>query len=771
MEIDFLSDYYSAFFAINISLGVILFAFIFLQILKILHDYKYQVFGAKLKWRITFISVCMALIPAVLVYTVSVKFINRSIENWFDERIENALNSGIQLGQATLDSLYADQVNKAKLLSEELSLLTNEESQRLELLKYVETKNIQSAALFNANNGELLVSAIHHSIDFKNNSVSNFKNPFASLPLLSDLKTAKTQTVTNIFENSNTNNNTNTNNKNKNELFVRILMPLQSNNANLNLNLSYNYNRLHSANENQNQPKILQIIQQVPLNVAENLNAVQEVYKDYQALQLERSGLNRIYIMTLTFTMLVAMFSAFLFTFYIARRLTAPLLFLSEGTKAVMQGDFSTRNDKIFLKHQHSRDELSTLTQLFGKMTNQLRQARQDNERHRIEIEAAHAYLESILANISAGVLVFDKHLILRTANGGAKNILDDNLRGLLHTSLLKWERQKELSKNLLNQFTSEGNNANNININNNIGKRFSSNSNSNSNSNNNNNNQWQLQLEIPERQQVLLLRGSKLPNNNGEVVVFDDITKIIAGERSAAWGEVARRLAHEIKNPLTPIQLSAERLQFKLEDQQLNDTNKNILQKGTQTIINQVQAMKRMVDDFREYARLPMPELKPLNINELITEMLGLYESSNAKIILNLQHNLPLVIGDATQLRQVIHNLLRNAEDALESKINDEKIITISTEISDEVIATNSKYIKLKIADNGDGFPPELLSKIFEPYVTTKPKGTGLGLPIVKKIIEEHNGKISIKNICDAKDKNKVCGAEISIYLMQNVE
>ncbi|MGN1035347.1 MAG: sensor histidine kinase [Rhodocyclaceae bacterium] len=305
----------------------------------------------------------------------------------------------------------------------------------------------------------------------------------------------------------------------------------------------------------------------------------------------------------------------------------------------------------------------------------------------------------------------------------------------------------------------------NNININNNIGKRFSSNSNS------NNNNQWQLQLEIPERQQVLLLRGSKLPNNNGEVVVFDDITKIIAGERSAAWGEVARRLAHEIKNPLTPIQLSAERLQFKLEDQQLNDTNKNILQKGTQTIINQVQAMKRMVDDFREYARLPIPELKPLNINELITEMLGLYESSNAKIILNLQHNLPLVIGDATQLRQVIHNLLRNAEDALESKINDEKIITISTEISDEVIAKNSKYIKLKIADNGDGFPPELLSKIFEPYVTAKPKGTGLGLPIVKKIIEEHNGKISIKNICDAKDKNKVCGAEISIYLMQNVE
>lgn len=736
MEIDFLSDYYSVFFAINIGLGVILFGVIFFQIRKILHDYKYQVFGAKLKWRITFISVCMAVIPGVLVYTVSVKFINRSIESWFDERIENALSSGIQLGRATLDSLYAEQVSKAKLLAEELSSLSNEESQRLALLKFVETKNIQSAALFNANNSELLVSAIHHSIDLKNNGYSNFKNPFESLPVLNDLKTAKTQTVTNIFDNSN---------DKKNELFIRILVPLQSNSLNLNLNLNY------SKLSNSDVPKVLQIIQQVPINVAENLNAVQEVYKDYQALQLERSGLNRIYIMTLTFTMLVALFSAFLFTFYIARRLTAPLLFLSEGTKAVMQGDFSTRNDKIFLKHQHSRDELSTLTQLFGKMTNQLREARQDTERHRIEVESAHAYLESILANISAGVLVFDRHLILRTANGGAKNILDDNLRGLLHTSLLKWNRQFELSKNLLNQF--------NI-----FNKKYSS--------NNKNNNQWQLQLEIPERQQVLLLRGSKLPNNNGEVVVFDDITKIIAGERSAAWGEVARRLAHEIKNPLTPIQLSAERLQFKLEDQQLNDTNKNILQKGTQTIINQVQAMKRMVDDFRQYARLPMPELQPLNINELIQEMLGLYESSHAKIVLNLQENLPLVSGDATQLRQVIHNLLRNAEDALENKINSEKIITISTEISNEVASENNNYIKLKITDNGDGFPPELLSKIFEPYVTTKSKGTGLGLPIVKKIIEEHNAKINIKNIhSDSSSDDKIIGAEISIYLMQSVE
>jgi len=211
----------------------------------------------------------------------------------------------------------------------------------------------------------------------------------------------------------------------------------------------------------------------------------------------------------------------------------------------------------------------------------------------------------------------------------------------------------------------------------------------------------------------------------------------------------VARRLAHEIKNPLTPIQLSAERLQFKLADK-LSNGDADMLARGTQTIINQVQAMKRMVDDFRDYARLPAPEVAPLDLNGLIGEVLGLYESSSAAIDSRLAEDLPAVLGDATQLRQIIHNLLRNAEDALEGL--DQGRILIQTE-------QIGRVARLTIADNGPGFPVELLPRIFEPYVTTKARGTGLGLPIVKKIVEEHLGTIEISNAPEG-------GARIDIRL-----
>jgi nitrogen fixation/metabolism regulation signal transduction histidine kinase len=237
----------------------------------------------------------------------------------------------------------------------------------------------------------------------------------------------------------------------------------------------------------------------------------------------------------------------------------------------------------------------------------------------------------------------------------------------------------------------------------------------------------------------VLLLRGSRLPGNSGGyVVILDDVTRLIAAQRSAAWGEVARRLAHEIKNPLTPIQLSAERLQMKLSAR-LGETDGEFLQRSTQTIINQVQAMKRMVDDFRDYARLPAPELAALDLNGLIREVLGLYETSSARIVIELAAELPPVLGDATQMRQIIHNLLRNAEDALEGREGAE--IRLLTRLS-------GRDALLEISDNGPGFPPEILPRDFDPYVTTKARGTGLGLPIVRKIIDEHHGRIEISNL-----------------------
>ena len=290
----------------------------------------------------------------------------------------------------------------------------------------------------------------------------------------------------------------------------------------------------------------------------------------------------------------------------------------------------------------------------------------------------------------------------------------------------------------------------------------------------------WQRQIEIPrtlatldnDSDIALLARGSRLPveSGTGYVVVFDDISEVISAQRSIAWGEVARRLAHEIKNPLTPIQLSAERLQMKLEAK-LGPADVAILNKSTTTIVNQVTAMKQMVDDFRDYAKTPPAVLSPLNLNALISEILDLYIGGDERDIIDteLADDLPLVMGDATQLRQVIHNLLQNAQDAATERVNDARVAEAP---HIEVVTEQIKYrssddqvraaVRLSITDNGPGFAPKILARAFEPYVTSKPRGTGLGLAMVKKIIDEHGGRIDIQN------QPEMQGAKISILLLK---
>mgnify|MGYP003607480206 FL=1 len=660
--------------ALNVVLALGMVGLVGWQLRTLWRDYQAQVFGARLKLRLMLMFGVIAVLPGALVYGVSVQFVTRSIESWFDVRVEKALESGLHLGRSALDSLLADVVDKGRSMASELSDI-QEASRRSALLRLREEKGVQTAALFSVG-GQLLSSA-----------TGELSSLMPELPSQGQLKAARSSRSIGTVEGDG------------GKLYLRVLVPV-------------------SARDMFEEPRILQVTQPVPTALAEDAEAVQGVYRDYQELQLARDGLTRIYALTLTLTVLVALFGAFALAYLMARRLAAPLYILAEGTQAVAQGDFSPR------QAIYSGDELGVLTQSFNRMTRQLDEARRDTERHRAEVESARGYLESILANLSTGVLVFDRRFVLRTVNEGALTILNDDFDGVVSVAVDEWPRQQVLGAFIREQFaaTEEA--------------------------------EWQAQLELERPNgmpQVLLLRGSRLPESSGggDVVVFDDVTRLIAAQRSAAWGEVARRLAHEIKNPLTPIQLSAERLQFKLADKLANG-DADMLARGTQTIINQVQAMKRMVDDFRDYARLPAPEVAPLDLNELIREVLGLYESSSATIETELADDLGPILGDATQLRQIIHNLLRNAEDALEGR-DGSRIVIRTTQ--------GSRHARLSIADNGPGFPVELLPRIFEPYVTTKARGTGLGLPIVKKIVDEHQGSIEISNAPEG-------GARIDIRL-----
>ncbi|MGB4066143.1 MAG: ATP-binding protein [Azonexus sp.] len=665
---------YPLLIALNVVLALGMLGLVGWQLRTLWRDYQAQVFGARLKLRLMLMFGVIAVLPGALVYGVSVQFVTRSIESWFDVRVEKALESGLQLGRSALDSLLLDLGEKARSMAAELSDI-QESSRRSALLRLREEKGVQSVALFSVG-GQLLSSA-----------TTELSSLLPDLPSQTQLKQARSTQMVSTIEGDG------------GKLSLRVLVPV-------------------SARGMFEEPRILQLTQPVPPGLAHDADAVQGVYRDYQELHLAREGLTRIYALTLTLTVLVALFGAFALAYVMARRLAAPLYILAEGTQAVAQGDFSPR------QAIYSGDELGVLTQSFNRMTRQLDDARRETERHRAELESARGYLESILANLSTGVLVFDRHFVLRTVNEGALTILNDDFMDLVGAAAENWPRQQALGAFIREHFsgTEEA--------------------------------EWQAQLEMERPNgmpQVLLLRGSRLPeaSGGGDVVVFDDVTRLIAAQRSAAWGEVARRLAHEIKNPLTPIQLSAERLQFKLAGK-LSNGDADMLARGTQTIINQVQAMKRMVDDFRDYARMPAPEVAELDLNELIGEVLGLYESSSATIETRLAADLPPILGDATQLRQIIHNLLRNAEDALEGR--DETRILIQTEAV-------GRQASLTIADNGPGFPVELLPRIFEPYVTTKARGTGLGLPIVKKIVEEHLGTIEISNAPEG-------GARIDIRL-----
>ena len=451
--------------------------------------------------------------------------------------------------------------------------------------------------------------------------------------------------------------------------------------------------------------QILQVTQLVPQRLARDAAMVQEAYRDYQELSLSRYGLQRLYTLALTLSLGLALFSVVLLAVMFSNRLSAPLGFLAAGTRAVAKGDFSQRAPI------NRGDELGFLTESFSVMTGQLSEAKDAAEKHEKALTQANAYLSSILETLSAGVLTFDERLNLRAYNPSAEEILGQTLENALpsgDSSTTGLDSMRRLIKDGLSE-----------------SQEIQS--------------ERQVEIVVNESKKVLLVRistlgGGELP---GFIVVFDDVTNLLQAQRSALWGEVAQRLAHEIKNPLTPIQLSAERLTHRLGPK-LDHDDAAMLSRSIKTIVDQVAALKGMVNAFNEYSRNPDRKSELVDVNELVLDVIELYRATSVAIETKLDNKNIFLWGDTGKLRQVLHNLIQNSEQALMGHTNPEILI--------ETVATPDAT-RIRIQDNGPGLSDEVMSRAFDPYYTTKAKGTGLGLAIVRKIVEEHDGAVSIRN------------------------
>jgi nitrogen fixation/metabolism regulation signal transduction histidine kinase len=656
-----LAQYYPLLVGLNAALASLLAALVIWQLARLWRRYKAREFGSRLTLRLLVLLAGMAIAPGVLVYTVSVQFLVKSIESWFDVKVDAALEGGISLGQAAIDQMLSDLNAKGRVMASELADRSAAQ-QMVQLNRLREQADAQDAVVVSAG-GKVIASA---SAD-----LSHLVPELPSTAILRQVRATRGYAGIDAVAGK--------------PLSLRVVVPVP-------------------GGAIAEETRYLQLRRTVPPAIGRSAEAVEAAFRDYRELALSRQGLKRIYIVTLTLTLAMALFVAIALAFVLSGKLSAPLAKLAEATQAVARGDFSRQTPVM------SRDELGVLTESFNSMTRQLDEARSIVEANRAQVEAAKARLENILANLSAGALVFDPDLRLQLSNHSAAAILGTQVTAAAGTSLGEWQGVLEpFARTVRSRFIAEGEQA------------------------------WQIEYPLPGTAKTLLARGSGLPaaSGGGFVLVFDDITQLIHAQRATAWAEVARRLAHEIKNPLTPIQLSAERLEMKLAGR-LSPDDAEVLGRATRTIVNQVGALKSMVDDFRDYSRLPAPVFAAFDLNLLVQEVLALYEVPGQAPVCQLAAGLPLVQADSAQIRQVIHNLVQNAQDALSGRPDPR--VEIRTELS-------GAHVRFTVADNGSGFPEEMMSRIFEPYVTTKPRGTGLGLAIVKKIVDEHRGTIAIEN------------------------
>lgn len=703
--------YFPLLLVLNTVIAAILFFVVVTMCVRLRRRWKLKQFGSHMTAKLALTTALISVTPTLTVYSISTAFISRSMNDSFSVQVEEALNAGVHITQDILAKHEQNTQTLAKQFAQSLAS-TPPSLMMHDLLKLLENHS-GTEALVMTNTGRAVAAA---------GSRINILMPDLPSPL--QLKTTKTAGIYSVVDGDtlfeapeNTSNS---------DLRVRVIVPIPTlHNTNI---TSLNTSSLLSSPDFPDQ-LFLQITQPIEKNVALNASKLVAGYRDYQQSTYSRQSMATLYGLTLSLIVLFAVFASIGAALSFARKTVSPVMQLEKGTKRVSTGDFMP------IREFPGEDEINILTRSFNSMIREVSEARHGLELQRLQAEQSQAFLERVLGNISSGVIVVDRWYTVVTANNAARHILgEDNITVGVSLKETLPQLVYALEKYILNE--SEGFSAQPINF------------------------------ELVQEHQTtpIYIKSSPMPlgTQTGAVLVFDDVTPLIKAQRATAWGEVARRLAHEIKNPLTPIRLAAERLEWKLKSKLTEEKDLNLLHRTIDTIITQVDTLKQMVNDFREYAKLPSASLQTLALNDFIESTLVLYHDAGHNIKFIPESNLPDIQADPTQLRQVLHNLISNC---LEASNNDQEVqIFIKTEtLKSKYHADAVSAVKLSIVDNGPGFSDKILNSAFEPYVTTKATGTGLGLPMVKKILDDHGATITLKNLC-SESSDQIIGAEVEM-------
>jgi PAS domain S-box-containing protein len=641
---------------------LILVILIGISLRRLLFAYRQNRPGARLTLRMVILFTLLSLLPVGVVYFYSMQFLLRGIDSWFDVEIDKAMENALSLGKASLDLQKRQLLQQTNQLKRQL-IEEGTDGLLVRISGYRNAVNATELTVLDQNGRVLASSNVNPGV------------LVADVPDIGILQQARSLGsyvgLVNYGEDQ--------------LLHVRVIVA--------DLATSHYVQALYATTE----------------RVSTLSGEVQGAYEQYQQLSYLRKSLKQSFSLTLLLVLLFSFFSAVWAAIYSARRLLSPVVELGEATRAVAEGDYTTR-----LTSPGSGDELAFLVSSFNDMTQRISQARDEAARSQQQVEQQRQYLQTLLEHLSTGVISIDSDGMLRTANSAAGQILGVDFEAHAGEHIADIARQARWPEEFIETLRSVWESQ--------MRER-----------------QGQVSIDTDSGRKELQWRTTSMSGSEGYLVLmFDDITGLIRAQKESAWGEVARRLAHEIKNPLTPIQLSAERLRRKYLGKVEQD---EVLDRATHTIIQQVEAMKGMVNDFSDYARPSAFNPRPLAFEQLLKDVLGLYASERA-LQCQLNAGDALVDGDAVKLRQVLHNLVKNALEAVAGV--DEPSVRIETSVC---ASAGCHYIETQILDNGAGFDPGMLGRVFEPYATSKQKGTGLGLAIVRKIVDEHEGGIWVAN------------------------